>query len=66
MKFHANQIVKMIDTLDNKFHNQCLLGENVLVVRYVNNNFNRFPIIKVLDKNENTWCVLELQMKLVE
>ena len=66
MKFHANQIVKMIDTLDNKFHNQCLLGENVLVVRYVNNNFNRFPIIKVLDKNENTWYVLELQMKLVE
>ena len=66
MKFHANQIVKMVDTLDDKFHNRCLLGENVLVVRYVNANFDGFPIVKVLDKNESIWYVSELQMKLVE
>ena len=66
MKFHTNQIVKMINTLDNKFHNQYLLGENVLVVRYVNANFDGFPIVKVLDKNESIWYVSELQMKLVE
>lgn len=66
MKFHTNQIIKMIDTLDGKFHNQCLLGENVLVIRYVNTNFDRFPVIKILDKNENIWYVSELQMKLVE
>ena len=66
MKFHVNQIVKMVDTLDDKFHNRCLLGENVLVVRYVNADFEGFPVIKVLDKDEFTWYVSELQMKLVE
>lgn len=66
MKFHANQIVKMVDTLDDKLHNQCLLGENVLVVRYVNADFEGFPVIKVLDKAKFTWYVSELQMKLIE
>lgn len=66
MKFHTNQIVKMINTLDNKFHNQCLLGEDVLVVRYINADFEGFPVIKVLDKVGLTWYVAELQMKLVE
>lgn len=66
MKFHANQIVKMIDTLDDKFHNQHILGQNVLVVKYINANFDGFPIVKVLDKNEFIWYVSELQMKLVE
>ena len=66
MKFHTNQIVKMIDTLDDKFHNQCLLGQNVLVVRYVNANFDGFPVVEVLDKNGFTWYVAELQMKLAK
>ena len=66
MKFHANQIVKMIDTLDDKFHNQHILCQNVLVVKYINANFDGFPIVKVLDKNEFIWYVSELQMKLVE
>ena len=47
MKFHANQIVKMIDTLDDRFYNQCLLGEDVLVVRYINTIFDEFPLVEV-------------------
>ena len=66
MKFHTNQIIKMIDTLDDRFHNQNLLGRDVLVIRYIDACFDRFPVIKVLDKNEFTWYVSELQMKLVE
>lgn len=66
MKFHTNQIVKMINTLDNKFHNQCLLGEDVLVVRCVGTIFDEFPLVKVLDKDGFAWYVAELQMKLVE
>ena len=66
MKFHTNQIIKMIDTLDCKFHNQHLLGQNVLVIRYINADFEGFPVVKVLDKSEFTWYVSELQMKLVE
>ena len=56
----------MIDTLDCKFHNQHLLGQNVLVIRYINADFEGFPVIKVLDKVGFTWYVSELQMKLVE
>ena len=66
MKFHTNQIIKMTDTLDDKFHNQHLLGQNVLVVRYINADFEGFPVVKVLDKNEFTWYVSEFQMKLAE
>ena len=56
----------MINTLDNKFHNQCLLGEDVLVVRCIDTIFDEFPLVKVLDKAEFAWYVSELQMKLVE
>ena len=66
MQFYTNQIIKMTDTLDGKFHNQHILGRNVLVVRYINADFEGFPVIKVLDKAEYTWYVSELQMKLVE
>lgn len=66
MKFHTNQIVKMTDSLDNRFHNQHLLGQNMSVVRYINFNFEGFPTIKVLDANEFTWYVSEKQIKLVE
>lgn len=66
MKFHTNQIIKMTDTLDGKFHNRLLLGENVLVVRYTNADFEGFPVIKVLDEAEIIWYVSEFQMKLAE
>lgn len=66
MQFYTNQIIKMIDTLDDGFHNQNLLSRDVLVIRYIDTCFEGFPVIKVLDKNEFTWYISELQMKLVE